>query len=128
MNEKVIYTQTLKRKDNVLVRTGAFAFLIICLIVVLFIASRLPYSGIVTLLAIFLFSFLTLKLLNGLVFDITYVLYEDRLVFVRQYGRLKWENEVFYLNEDKFFEDKIIQGKTTYDFHPDEELRRLILK
>lgn len=126
MGEKEIYRQKAPQKSNTGVRVIAFCVLVVLVCVLLFIASNLPYSGISTLVIFALAAFLTNKLLNHTVFDVTYVLFEDKLVFSRKYGRIEWENEVFPLEEAQFFSDKIEHRGKVYPFSPDGKLKELL--
>ena len=126
MNEKPIYTQKAPGKNRPGLRIALFVLCIAIVCVLLFVASNLPYSGISTLVIILLCSLAANAIMKKTMFDITYTLYEDKLVFMRKYGRLSWENETFYLNEAKFFEDKIMVGKSSYEFHPDDKLKELL--
>ena len=127
-NNKIIYSQKLKGKNNTVLRTFLFVLLALLAMVLLFVANFLPYSGVITVAVIFLLAFLTNKLLSGFVFDITYQLHPNRLSFDRKYGKLSWECEVFPLDEAEFFEDKIVHRGKTYPFAPDDKLKELLFK
>ncbi len=126
MTEKVIYKQKAPGKSNAGVRVLALGAIVLAVCVLLFVASNLPYSGISTIVVFALAAFSINKLLNETVFDITYALYENRLVFLRKYGRIEWENEVFLLDEAKFFEDRIEHRGKVYSFFPDDKLKELL--
>ena len=122
MNEKAKYTQKAPVKSNVKARAALFVLLTVGIIVLLVIANLLPYSGITTLAIFALGAVMIHKLLSDSVFDITYALFDDRLVFIRKYGRLEWECEVFPFDEAKFYRDKIEHRGKAYDFCPDDKL------
>lgn len=126
MNEKPVYTQKAPIKNSAVIRIAATLALVGAFALLLFVIGFLPYSGILTLAALFLFAVCTQRMLSGMVFDITYTLYEDRLVFVRRYGKIEGEGEVFPFDEAKFFADKIEHRGKTYDFSPDEKLKQLL--
>ncbi len=127
-NNKIIYSQQVKGKNNTVLRTFLFVLLVLLAVVLLFVANFLPYSGILSVGVIFFLAFLANKLLSGFVFEITYVLHPDRLSFDRKYGKLSWECEVFPFDEAEFFEDKIIHRGRTYPFAPDDKLKELLFK
>lgn len=120
--DKVIFSQKAPKQGNAGIRVALFSVLLIIFCLLLFISSALPYSGITTLIIIAIFALSTNALMKNMVFDITYVLYEDRLVFKRRYGRIEMEMESFPLNEAVITRKTIEYDKKTYDFHPDEEL------
>lgn len=126
MEDKILYKQKAPKQGNTGVRVAAFCVIVAMVCVLLFIASNLPYSGISTIGIFALAAFSINKLLNKTVFDITYALYENRLVFLRKYGRIEWENEVFPFDEAKFFEDKIEHRGKVYSFAPDDKLKELL--
>lgn len=123
MNEKVIYSQKAPVKSNAAARVFLFAVLLVFFCLLLFVAANLPYSGIITLGVIFLFALCTYKLMKTTVFDITYVLCEDKLIFNRRYGKIEMETEVFPLNESEFKENAIIYCGKTYAFYPDDKMK-----
>ena len=98
------------------------------LCLMLFLANYLPFSGIISLCVIFLFALSVHKLMNKTVFDITYVLYEDKLVFNRKYGKIEMEAETFPLDETEFTKTEIKHNGKTYPFYPDEKMAELLLK
>lgn len=100
-------------------------FVALCAALML-LAGKLPYSGILRLLVLLLFAFGVYGVMKRSLFDITYVLYEDRLEFKRRYGAVTMENEVFPKNEAQFFEDKIIFRGKSYPFHPDKKLKEML--
>ncbi len=126
MNEKEIYTQKAPLKSNVKGRTVAFIGIVAFVIALLLVVNFLPYSGILTLVVFALGAFLLHKLMVETVFDITYALYEDKLTFIRKYGKMEWEMEVFPFAEALFYEDRIEHRGKTYEFHPDEKLKELL--
>lgn len=123
MNEKVIYSQKAPVKSNAAARVLLFTALLALFCLLLFAAANLPYSGIITLSVIFLFALCTYNLMKTTVFDITYVLCEDKLVFNRRYGKIEMETETFPLNETEFEENAIIYCGKTYAFYPDEKMK-----
>ncbi|MGM9552502.1 MAG: hypothetical protein ACI3XA_09645 [Clostridia bacterium] len=126
MNDKPIYSQKVKNESNGVQRTVLFIITVVLLCVALFFVNLLPYRGILSVGVIFIFAFITLKLLNGFVFDLKYVLYEDRIAFVRKYGRLEWESIVFFLNETEIKDNEIVFMKKSYPFYPDEKMKELL--
>ena len=126
MTEKIIYSQKAPGKSNSFIRVLMFTLLLVVFCVLLFASSFVPYSGIVTMAVIFLFAFCTYSLMKNTVFDITYVLYEDKLVFNRRYGKIEMENEIFMLKDSKFTKSDITCGKKTYPFYPDEKMCELL--
>ncbi len=124
--DKAIYSQKAPKRGNAGVRVIAFALILAVFCVLLFVAACLPYSGILTLLVIAVFAFTTNALMKNLVFDITYVLYEDRLVFKRRYGRIEMEMESFPLSEAKITSTGIEYDNKSYEFSPDEKLKELL--
>ena len=105
---------------------ASIALLVVCAFLS-FLVSHMPYSGILSVLVIIVFASLLYSVMKRSLFDITYVLYENRLVFVRRFGAVSSEAEVFPLSEAKFFEDKIIYNNKQYPFHPDDKLKELLL-
>lgn len=126
MTEKAVYTQKAPQRGNIGGRTVMLIGIIILVIVSLFVVNSLPYSGILTLLVFAAAAFLVHKLLNRTVFDITYALYEDKLVFLRKYGKIEMECEVFPFDEAKFYADKIEHRGKVYSFSPDAKLKQLL--
>lgn len=124
--EEAIYKQKAPLKVSSFLRAVMFFCIVCAVCVLLFIVSNLPYSGILTLVVFALAAFSINKLLNRTVFDVTYALYEDKLVFLRKYGRIEWENEVFPLDEAKLYRDKIEHKGKVYPFAPDEKLCELL--
>lgn len=122
MNEKAKYTQKAPVKSNAKSRTAIFVLLMVGIIALLVVANLLPYSGITTLAIFALGAVMIHKFLSDSVFDITYALFDDKLVFIRKYGRMEWECEVFPFGEAKFYRDKIEHRGKTYDFYPDDKL------
>lgn len=121
-----IYSQQAPAKGNA-AKTLVFLFIVLAATCILmFCANYLPYTGLITLAILFVAACAVYKILNNTTFDITYKLYGDRLVFVRKYGYLTWENEVFPTNEAKFFPDRIEYNKKTYAFYPDEKMKQLL--
>lgn len=105
---------------------ASFALLAVCALLAV-IVSHMPYSGILSVLVIVVFASLLYSIMKRSLFDITYVLYKDRLVFLRRFGAISTETEVFPLNEAEFFEDKILYNNKEYPFHPDDKLKELLL-
>ena len=103
----------------------AAVLLLLCAILC-YIVTFLPFTGILRLLVIALFASLIYAMMKKSLFDITYVLYPDRLVFMRRFGYLVHENEVFPMNEAEFFDDHIEHLGKSYPFHPDEKLKDLL--
>ena len=101
------------------------ALLLLCALLC-FIADFLPFTGIIRLLVIAIFAALIYSMMKRSLFDITYVLYSDRLVYLRRFGYLTHENEVFPISEAKFFDDHIEHLGKSYPFHPDEKLKDLL--
>lgn len=126
MTEKPVYTQKAPEKSNVRGRTALFFAVLIVFIALLVVVNMLPYSGILTLVLFAAVACFIHKLLNGTVFDITYALYEDKLVFIRKYGKMEWECEVFPFEEAKFYADKIEHRGKTYEFYPDDKLKEFL--
>ncbi len=126
MNEQAKYKQKAPLKGNAGVTMVAFVLLAVALIALLVVVSFLSYSGILTLLVFALGAYLIHKLMNRTVFDITYALFDDRLVFLRKYGRLEWECEVFPFDEAKFYQDKIEHRGKSYKFYPDDKLKEFL--
>lgn len=126
--DKPLYTQKAPQKSNAGGRVLAFALLFVVFCVLLFVSNYVAYSGIVTLGVIVLFALCTYRLMKNTVFDITYVLYEDRLVFSRRYGKIEMETEAFPLDEAEFTDTAITYEKKSYPFYPDENLKKLLLK
>lgn len=126
MNEKAIYTQQAPEKGNVKSRTFAFVGMMVILIALLVVVNMLPYSGILSIALFAAGAYFIHKLLSTAVFDITYALCSDKLVFLRKYGKLTWECEVFPFDEAKFYPDRIEHRGKTYNFSPDEKLRELL--
>lgn len=126
MNEKPVYTQKAPFSGNVKGRTVAFILLASVIILLLIFVNFLPYSGVLTLIVFMLGAYFIHKLLNKTVFDIKYVLYDDKLVFLRKYGRLEWEGEVFPFDEATFHEGFIEHRGRRYSFYPDSELKELL--
>lgn len=126
MNEKPKYTQKAPERGNAKVSTVEFVILAFVIILLLTIVRFLPYSGILTLVVFAVGAVLIHKLLNKAVFDITYALFEDHLSFVRRYGMLEWECEVFPFDEAKFYKDKIEHRGKEYDFAPDDKLMEFL--
>lgn len=124
--EEKIYEQKAPAKNNAVLRILMFGGLFLIFCVLLFIASVVPYSGIVTLGVLFLFALEIYKLMKGTVLDITYVLYEDKLVFVRRYGKIEMETEEFLLSEAEFKGNVIVYRGKNYAFYPDEKLKSLL--
>ena len=122
MNEKAKYTQKAPQKGNAGLRSLAFVLLAVGIIALLVVANLLPYSGITTLVVFALGAVLIYRLLSNTVFDITYALFEDRLVFIRKYGKMEWECEVFPFDEAVFYRDRIEHTGKTYEFAPDDKL------
>ncbi len=102
------------------------AFLVLLCAALMLLAGKLPYAGILRLLAILIFALGVYGVMKRSLFDIEYVLYEDRLEFRRRYGAVTAVNEVFPKNEARFFEDKIIFRGKSYPFHPDKKLKELL--
>lgn len=122
MNEKAKYTQKAPQKGDAKRRSIVFVLLAACIIALLVVANLLPYSGITTLVIFAVGAILIHKLLSESVFDITYALFDDKLTFIRKYGRMEWECEVFPFDEAKFYRDRIEHRGKTYDFAPDDKL------
>lgn len=126
MNEQVKYKQKAPRKGNAGMSVTAFALLAALLIALLVIVNFLSYSGILTLLVFALGAYLMHTLMNKTVFDITYALFDDKLVFLRKYGRIEWECEVFPFDEARFYSDKIEHRGKSYEFYPDDKMKELL--
>lgn len=126
MSEKAIYTQKAPQHGNVGGRTIMLFGIIVLVIVLLFAVNTLPYSGILTLAVFALAALMVHKLLNHTVFDVTYALYTDKLVFLRKYGKIEMECEVFPFDEAKFYPDKIEHRGKVYSFAPDTQLKQLL--
>lgn len=126
MNEQAIYLQKAPEKGNAKSRTIAFIGVAVIMIALLAVVNRLPYSGILSLVVFAVGAYFVYKLLSSAVFDITYALYENKLVFLRKYGNLTWECEVFPFDEAKFYPHKIEHRGKTYNFCPDDKLRELL--
>ncbi len=126
MNEKAKYTQKAPEKGNVRGRSLAFVLLTAGIVALLVVVNLLPYSGITTLIVFALGAIMMHRLLSSAVFDITYALYEDKLLFVRKYGKLEWECEVFPFDEARFYADKIEHRGKTYAFSPDDKLKEFL--
>ena len=101
------------------------ALLILCALLC-YIVTFLPFTGILRIFVTALFAVLIYSMMKLSLFDITYVLYSDRLVFLRRFGYLTKENEVFPISEAKFFDDHIEYLEKSYPFHPDERLKELL--
>lgn len=128
MPEKKIYSQKAPPEATMKETAISAAGLTVLCAVLMLILSHLPYAGITTLLTIFLFAAGIYGVLKKNIFEITYVLYEDRLIYLRRYGALEKETEVFPIGEAEFYEDKIVYRKKTYPFHPDERMKEELLK
>ncbi|MBQ8003358.1 MAG: hypothetical protein IJ297_07950 [Clostridia bacterium] len=126
MNEKAIYTQKAPLKMGEGAKLGIFILITLALILVLMIANALPYSGILTIVVLALGAYAIYKYMCAAVFDITYTLYKDKLVFVRKYGKMEWECEVFPFDEAKFSEGSISHRGKSYKFYPDNKLKELL--
>ncbi|MBR5535488.1 MAG: hypothetical protein IKU60_02435 [Clostridia bacterium] len=126
MTEKAEYKQKAPEKGNAKSRSLAFVLLTAVFIVLLVIANLLPYSGILTLVVFVLGAISIHRLLSNTVFDVTYALFDDKLIFIRRYGRIEWECEVFPFDEAKFYKDKIEHRGKTYEFYPDEKLMEFL--
>lgn len=126
MTQEAIYSQKAPVKGNSASRVLLFTLLVAVFCVLLFIAGCVPYSGIVTMGVIFLFAVSTYNLMKTTVFDITYVLYQDKLVFNRRYGKISMETEIFPLKEAEFSKREIKYGKKTYPFYPDSKMCELL--
>lgn len=110
-------------KKETVISTAVFIILCAAMMIA---AGHFPYSGVIRLIILLVFAFLIYSVMKRSLFDITYVLYEDRLEFRRRCGTAAAENEVFPKDEAEFFEDKIIFRGKSYPFHPDEKLRELL--
>ncbi len=128
MPEKKIYSQKAPPEATIKETVIAAAGLTVLCAVLMTVLSNLPYAGITTLLTLFLFAAGIYAVLKENVFEITYVLYEDRLVYLRRYGALEKETEVFPIGEAEFYKDKIVYRKKTYPFHPDERMKGELLR
>ena len=126
MTEKSRYTQKAPVKGNAGLSMTAFVFLALAIIVLLVVVNFLPYRGILTLCVFALGAYFIHKLLNNTVFDITYALFDDKLIFVRKYGMMEWECEVFPFDEAKFYPDRIEHRGKSYEFYPDEKLKEFL--
>lgn len=126
MTEKAKYTQKAPSLGNAKVRSLGFIALTVAFIAALVIVNFLPYSGVLTLIVFGAGAVAIHRLLNSTVFDITYSLYENKLVFIRKYGRMEWECEVFPFEEAKFYADKIEHRGKTYAFYPDDKLKEFL--
>lgn len=126
MTEKAKYTQKAPEKGNVRMRSLAFGVLTVVFIALLTIANLLPYSGITTIVVFACGAVMMHRLLSSTVFDITYALYENKLTFVRKYGKLEWECEVFPFEEAKFYCDKIEHRGKSYAFSPDDKMKEFL--
>ncbi len=128
MPEKKIYSQKAPPEATVKETVIAAAGLTVLCAGLMLLLSHLPYAGITALLTLFLFAAGIYGVLKKNVFEITYVLYKDRLVYLRRYGAIEKETEVFPIGEAEFYEDKIVYRKKTYPFHPDERMKGELLK
>lgn len=126
MTEQARYKQKAPMKGNVATSLTAFALLAVVIIALLVVVNFLPYSGILTLVVFALGAYLIHRLLSRTVFDITYALFDDKLIFLRKYGALEWECEVFPFDEAKFFSDRIEHRGKSYEFYPDEKLKEFL--
>lgn len=126
MTEKAKYTQKAPSLGNAKVRSLGFIALTVAFIAALVIVNFLPYSGVLTLIVFGVGAIAIHRLLSSTVFDITYSLYENKLVFIRKYGRMEWECEVFPFDEAKFYVDKIEHRGKTYAFYPDDKLKEFL--
>ncbi len=126
MTEKARYKQKAPVKGNAAVSLTAFSLLTVAIIALLVVVNFLPYSGILTLVVFALGAYFIHRLLSRTVFDITYALFDDKLIFLRKYGRLEWECEVFPFDEAKFFPDRIEHRGKSYEFYPDERLKEFL--
>ncbi len=127
MPEKKIYSQKAPPEATLKETVISAAGLTVFCAVLMLIFSHLPYAGITTLLTLLLFAAGIYAVLKKNVFEITYVLYEDKLVYLRRYGALEKETEVFPIGEAEFYKDKIVYRKKTYPFHPDERMKGELL-
>ena len=126
MNEKAVYTQKAPDKSNAWMTLFKFCAFAVLIIVLLIVANMLNYSGILTIVVYAFGAWGTYQILKEATFEITYTLFSDRLVFVRKYGKMSWENEVFPFNEAKFYPDRIEHRGRVYKFYPDEKLKELL--
>lgn len=121
-----IYSQKAPTKSNSAKAIILLFIVLAATCILMFCANYLPYTGIITLAVLFAAACAVYRILNNTTFDITYTLYADRLVFMRKYGYLAWENEVFPTDEAKFFPDRIEYNKKTYAFYPDKKMQELL--
>lgn len=126
MTEEARYKQKAPVKGNAQLSMTAFVLLALAIIALLVVVNFLPYSGILTLCVFALGAYFIHKLLNRTVFDITYALFDDKLIFLRKYGRMEWECEVFPFDEAKFYPDRIEHRGKSYEFCPDEKLKEFL--
>ncbi|MBQ8541395.1 MAG: hypothetical protein IJ435_07985 [Clostridia bacterium] len=126
MTEKARYTQKAPIKGNAKLSMTAFVLLALAIMVLLVVVNFLPYSGILTLCVFALGAYFIHRLLNRTIFDVTYALFDDKLIFLRKYGIVEWECEVFPFDEAKFYADKIEHRGKSYEFHPDEKLKEFL--
>ena len=126
MTEQARYKQKAPVKGNAAASLAAFSLLTVAIIALLVVVNFLPYSGILTLVVFALGAYLIHRLLSHTVFDITYALFDDKLIFLRKYGKLEWECEVFPFDEAKFFQGRIEHRGKSYEFYPDENLKEFL--
>ncbi|MCD8048342.1 MAG: hypothetical protein LUG52_01850 [Clostridia bacterium] len=126
MNEEIIYSCKAPNEATNKEATVSFAVITILAAILFVAASHAPYSGILTLAVLFFFAIGIYSVMKRSVFDITYVLYSDRLVYMRRYGTVVKENEVFPFDESVFADGKITFRSKDYPFHPDKKLKELL--
>lgn len=126
MTEKARYKQKAPAEGNAKGSVTLFVLLALAFIVALTVVSFLPYSGILTLIVFAVGAYFMYHLMTYTVFDITYALFDDKLIFIRKYGRMEWECEVFPFEEAKFYPDRIEHRGKTYKFCPDEKLKEFL--
>lgn len=121
--DKEIYTCRAPFEATRKEAAASIALFILLCAVLMVLLGRAPFAGVWQLLILAAFALLIYSVMKRSLFDITYVLYEDRLEFKRRYGTITMENEVFPLAEARFEADRVIYRGKTYPFHPDERLK-----
>ena len=104
----------------------ALCFVVVFYAVVCVIAQFLPASWLFELGAIVVSAVMVNKILKDGTFTLTYILYEDRLVFRRRYGFLENDTHEFKLSECTITKSSIISNGKSFDFYPDKRLKELL--
>lgn len=128
MQDEVIYSCKAPPEATKKEAAASFAVLTVLFAIAAVVLSRLPFAGVTALLLLLFFAAGIYSVMKRALFDVTYVLYQDRLVYLRRYGAIEKENEVFPTAEAEFYEDKIIFRGRSYPFHPDAVLKEALLK